>query len=648
MKVYKIKVKNYMLNKATPDFTFMRVWNNDIPMPVNEMEGIIIRETNGMYFMKLKAHNDINWEGWVIKSSILEKTEIGESPEKLKINLDIKDEKIFISFDYNIDTVNLIKENFIVRKYNMNTKTWELNINDFNRILNVFKDYDINMNAESKSCLNHDKITLDYKFKTDPFQHQLEGFEFGLNHNKWLLADEQGLGKTKTVIDIALARKQQNPELKKCLIICGVNGLKYNWQNEISKHSNESGWILGQSKGERASNDDKLHELENLKEIESFFIITNIETLRYCRKSGNKIRKGGRYVDEKVYMITDKIIDLILRKKIGMIIVDEFHKVKNPESEQSIQLLRLDCPIKIALTGTPLMNSPLDLYSMLKWLGLENHSFYIFKNHYCQFGGYGNYEIIGYKNLSELQTKLQMIMLRRLKRDVFDLPEKLFVDEYVEMNKDQRSIYNEVRNDLKQNIDKIVNSPNPLSQLIRLRQATGYTGILSTKIQESAKLDRMEELVEEAISNDKKVVIFTNWTQMIDPVIERLSKYNIGVITGEVNMLDRSIAVQNFQENAKYKILVGTIGAMGTGLTLTAGTIEIFLDEPWNRALLDQAVDRCHRIGQQNNITIYTLLTKNTIDEKIHKLVQDKGEISDVLIDKKEINKHELINYLLD
>ena len=325
------------------------------------------------------------------------------------------------------------------------------------------------------------------------------------------------------------------------------------------------------------------------------------------------------------------------------------HNCKNHASQQGKGLLKVQPDCRIAMTGTPLMNTPLDLYIILKWLGYEKHAFYKFKQHFCVMGGFGGYEVVGYRYLEELQEQLNAIMLRRLKNDVFDLPDKIFINEYVEMNGKQEQIYKEITNELRCNIDKIKTAPNPLAQLIRLRQATGYTGILSSKITESAKLDRMEELVDESVANGKKVVIFSNWTQMTTPVYDRLSKkYKGAVITGETSDNERQFNVKEFQTNDKCKFIVGTIGAMGTGLTLTAGTVEIFLDEPWTMASKNQAIDRCHRIGTQSNVTIYTLLTKDTIDERIHSIVEKKGAMANAIVDGKiTANKSDLIDYLL-
>ena len=330
-----------------------------------------------------------------------------------------------------------------------------------------------------------------------------------------------------------------------------------------------------------------------------------------------------------------------------MIVTDEVHKMKNPSSQQGKGFLKLQAQTMIAMTGTPLMNNPMDLYIILKWLGYEKHAFYSFKQHYCVMGGYGGYEVIAYKNLDELQEQLNSIMLRRLQKDVLDLPEKIYIDEYVDMTGKQEQLYKEIEAEITANIDQIAMSNNPLAQLIRLRQATGYTGILSSKVQESAKLDRMEELVEEAISTDKQVIIFSNWTQITDEVKRRLRKYNIGVITGETKDHERQMLVDRFQ-NHEIQVMIGTVGAAGTGITMTAATVEIFLDEPWTMASRVQAEDRAYRIGQKKNLTIYFLLTKNTIDERIHEIVYKKGLMADAIVDgNSKVSKKELLNMLL-
>ena len=542
---------------------------------------------------------------------------------------------LFVSFPYNNEIVNVIRS-LPSRYWDGTKKEWEVPFNKLSTLMTELCQFPMEVNADSAEMFEKKRsvavIPTNFEFRTKPFDHQIEGFNYGLEHDRWLLGDEQGLGKTKQVIDIAVAKKLQKG-YKHCLIICGVNGLKWNWQNEIKTHSNETGWILGQRKKARGwkigSNKDKLQDLTNLPAISSYFLITNVESLR----------------DEN---IAASIAQLCKNGTIGMVAIDEIHKCKNPTSQQGKGILKVTPDCRIAMTGTPLMNNPMDLFIILRWLGYEKHAFYAFKQHYCVYGGFGGHEVIGYKNLGELQTQLGEIMLRRLKSEVLDLPDKVFIDEYVEMTGKQEQIYKEVTAELRMNIDKIKTAANPLAQLIRLRQATGYTGILSSSIKESAKLDRMEELVEEATANGQKVVIFSNWTQMTDIVCQRLRHYKPAVITGATQDEDRQRMVRTFQSDPNCKVIVGTIGAMGTGLTLTAGTVEIFLDEPWTMAAKDQAVDRCHRIGAKSNVTIYTLLAKDTIDERIHELVQKKGAMSDALVDGKVVgNQSELIEYLL-
>lgn len=540
---------------------------------------------------------------------------------------------LFITFDYDYRIVDIIR-NFPTRYWNPDKKEWEVPFTKLGEFVNSLPTFEFNITGQYVPLEKPKaKIPTGFSFKTTPFQHQVDGFNYGLVNDRWLLGDEQGLGKTKQVIDVAVAKKLQNG-YKHCLIICGVNGLKWNWANEVKTHSNESAYILGQRiknhKLTIASNSAKLDDLRAISNINDYFIITNVETLRNDA-------------------ITQELVKLCKSGEISMIAADEVHKMKNPSSQQGKGFLKLQAKTMIAMTGTPLMNTPLDLYIILKWLGYERHAFYAFKKHYAVMGGFGGYQVVGYRNLNELQEQLDSIMLRRLKDDVLDLPAKLYVDEYVEMTPKQKQIYDEVTADIRMNIDNIKMANNPLAELIRMRQATGYTGILSSTIQESAKLDRMEELVDDAVENGKKVVIFSNWTQMTDIIRARLStKYKGVVITGQTNDAERQVNVNHFQNNPECKYILGTIGAMGTGLTLTAGTVEIFMDEPWNKANKEQAEDRCHRVGTTQNVTIYTLICKDTIDERIHDLVEQKGAMAKALVDGKiSTDKGALLDYLL-
>ena len=612
--------------------------------------------------------NKTVWTGWVIKSAITEFIDLSKSAQNEAVGSDtaetndlpfeadesdrthpvgvavhirfdtakqaFSEQSMFVSFPYNNEVVDIVR-GMKERYWNKATKEWEIPVSLYEEFKDKISFCEITEEGEvakPKKEKTKAHAPKNFEFKTKPFEHQVEGFNYGLTHNSWLLGDEQGLGKTKQVIDIAVAKKLEKG-YKHCLIICGVNGLKWNWVREIATHSNEGAWILGQKtvrgKTVIGSNNDKLQDALNLDRISDYFIVTNIESLRSPE-------------------IAEALEDASRRHVIGLIAIDEIHKCKNPQSQQSKGMLKLNADYKIAMTGTPLMNNPLDLYIILKWLGYEKHAFYSFKNHYCNMGGFGGYQIIGYKNMPELQKQLNSVMLRRLKAKVLDLPEKIYINEFVEMTPKQEQIYREVSNDIQLNIDKIKASSNPLAELIRLRQATGYTGILSSSVAESAKFDRCEELIEEAVDNGRKVVVFSNWTQITNPLLARLGKYNPVVITGETKDADRQFLVQQFQEVDSVKVALGTTGAMGTGITLTAGTVVIFLDEPWTNAAKEQAIDRCHRIGTGDNITIYTIMVHNSIDERIHSIVEQKGEISDFMVDGKDIkDKAKLVDFLL-
>ena len=562
------------------------------------------------------------------------------------ININIKaseklnnDFSAFISFDYDNLIVNTLRE-LPFKFYNKDTTTWEIPTDKVLTIISNLKGFEIKLSG-NLSLLNSKPFNLDlpkgFEFKTNPFEHQKFGVQYGLQHDRWFLGDEQGLGKTKQVIDIAVIRKIEMG-YKHCLIVCGVNTLKWNWVNEIHTHSNEDAWILGQKTTRKGtirigSTKDKLNDLIHLEKYPDdlpYFIITNVESFR----------------DEKIAEQISKLCNLGI---INMCAADEMHKMKNPQVQQTKGFLKCLSECRIGMTGTPLMNSPLDLYVILKWLGYESHAFYSFKKHYCVMGGYGGYEVVGYKNMEQLTAQINDIMLRRLKSEVLDLPEKTYIDEIVEMETKQSKLYDEIEACIKNELAMgTLDLTNPLSTLIRLRQCTGYTGIVSDCIFESAKLDRMEDLIEEAVSNNQKVIVFSNWTQMTDIVEQRLNKYNPAVITGETNDSYRQSMVTKFQEDNNCKVIIGTIGAMGTGLTLTAGSVVIFLDEPWNRALFDQAVDRAHRIGAKSNVTIYSIMCKDTVDERIHDIIYKKGVMSDAIIDGHIVgNKMEVFNYLL-
>ena len=554
---------------------------------------------------------------------------IGE-PDKLSNNILVK-KSAFVSFDYNLDIVNYIKQ-MGTRVYNPDNHTWEMPINNIIGLCNKFENEEIQIDGIYEDLHKQEfdiDIPKDFEFKTKPFAHQIDGVRFGLNKKKFLLCDDQGLGKTKQIIDF-VGCLEKTDTINKVLIICGVNSLKYNWQSEIGIHSDEKGWVLGTrfrkttGKTYEGSTKDKLADLDNLPDCR--YLITNIETLR---AGAEKISKSKYH-----FPVAEKLAELCKKGIISVIAFDECHKSKDPTSLQSRAMSLLSSPYMVAMSGTPLMNNPLDLYFPLSWLGYEKHSFYQFKQHYCTLGGWGGSQVVGYKNLEEIRALMDEVMLRRLKTEVLDLPEKIRQVEYVDMTAKQKVVYKEAEACVRSEYHKIKMSNNPLSMLLRMRQATGCPSILSStcKANDSAKMIRMREIVDEITSAGGKVIIFSNWSSVTEEAKEMLKNYNPGYITGDTNATDRMNEVDRFQ-NGNCNVIIGTIGAMGTGLTMNKANTVIFLDEPWNRALRDQAEDRAHRIGTQGTVNIITLMCKDTIDERIHELVEKKGAVSDALVD---------------
>lgn len=536
-------------------------------------------------------------------------------------------QSLFIKGDYNSNILDVI-HSFQTRYYHRNSKLWECKIDYFPIILDKLKFEDIQICGEVPKKFErylkmldiYDEQDADYLSRTKPFEHQIESFNYALTHNKFLLGDEQGLGKTKQALDIAVARKHK---MRHCLIVCGVNNLKWNWYKEVEIHTNEKAHILGSRvnrKGKTVigSSAERLADLNQIHD--EYFLITNIETLR-DKSIQSQIKK----------MCNEGII--------GMTIIDEIHKCKNSQSKQGKAIHCCCSYYRLALTGTPLMNNPIDLYNVLKWLEVENHSLTYFKNLYCEMGGFGGYEIIGYKNLDQLENSLNKNMLRRRKEEVLDLPPKIYTDELLDLDSSQDKLYRDVTNQIIEDVDRIMLLPNPLTELIRLRQVTSNPNILTSKNITNVKYDRIVDILE---STTDKVIIFSNWTKVINPLYIKLSSlgYNPALVTGETK--DPIGEMNKFQSDNTCKVILGTTPALGTGYTLTAANTVIFIDEPWSKAIKDQAEDRCHRIGTKGTVNIITLICKDTIDERIHQIIKDKGELSDRIVDGKAIQPSDI------
>ena len=522
---------------------------------------------------------------------------------------------LFVNFEYDPLIVDAVKQ-CSVAHYDKNTLTWEVPLTSLSFLIEHLSSFDdVELCFLEDVLPEPDNIFELSTYKTTPYQYQLEGIQYGLNHDRWLLLDAPGLGKTLQLIYLAQELKEREG-LEHCLIVCGLNTLKNNWKDEIHKHSDLSCMILGERKTKNGkvrigSVQERLDDLR--RPIEEFFIITNIQTLR-----------------------NDEIIKELKKNKtnkIDMIVLDEGHVCKSPTSTQGKNLLKLNAKYMILATGTVLMNSPLDAYVPLKWIGADRSTYTNFKFYYCNFTGPFNNIIVGYRFMDILKDQLEKVSLRRNK-DLLDLPEKTVITEYVDMNDKQSKFYENITEGIVQQVDKVkMTTASVLAMVTRLRQATACPSILTSENIPSSKIERATDLARQIIENGDKVIIFSTFKESLRDLEEEFKDIEHVVCHGDIDDAEINKRRNYFQNDERCKLMLATWQKMGTGVTLNAASYEVFLDIPWTEAVFTQAQDRIHRIGSKKPVSIYNLVCKNTIDERVLELVQSKGAISDYVVD---------------
>lgn len=573
------------------------------------------------------------------------------------------------------------------RRWLPDPKVWTIPLDKLGFLLNavVGTDYEDALQINSQEYLGVNQ-TFD-KTKTIPdvdiskvkfyvedgkelYQHQKDTMKYALyrdqtgRHSGFLLGDQPGLGKTLSVMNLALHRKLTRKD-KHCLVICCINTAKYNWYEDIIKHTNgeQIPYLIGTRKNRKGvesirGSKEKLDDLLTLKKYGQkkngeklpYFLIINIEAIRY--KEGRK------------YPIADRIIELINEGKINMIAVDEIHKNCSPTSNQGKQVLKIKKQTGkklewIPMTGTPITKSPLDCFLPFRLIDAHDYSsFYLWSQNFCVYGGFGGHEVIGYKNMPQLKSMVQDNMLRRLKKDVLDLPPKIHITEYVENTPYQQRLYAQVRGDMLAQKGVLQASMNPLAQFIRLRQVNGYPEVIDKNLSptskdylsKNAKMKRILEIIDLHVSQGEKVVVYSNWVEPLRTLYRYVVKqYKTCCYTGTMSDADKEKNKRVFTTNPEYMVMLGTIGALGTSHTLTVAHVEVFFDEPWNATDKEQAEDRCHRISATEPLMIYTLLTTGTVDDRVHNIVYTKDGIAKYIVDDDlDFKKHpELFDLLL-
>lgn len=521
---------------------------------------------------------------------------------------------LFVSFEYRKEHVDFI-HTLDGCNWSQGKKLWEIPIIYLSEVLDYFcqvDDIDLTLLEDEPEVIVPEVHLDTTSYKIQPFNFQLDAIKYGLQHNKWLLLDPPGLGKTAVIIHI-IEELIARGELEHCLVICGLNALKDNWRKEIEKHSRTlTSTILGQRQKRDGSYivEGVAKRIEHLsRPIPETVVITNIETIR------NK-----------------DIVELIENgpNKFDLIVCDEIHKVKNKSSQQGDNFLQLKKhKYKIGATGTLLMNSPLDAYVPLSWIGVERSTVTNFKNFYCRTNGN---ILLGYQHTDILKEMISSNSLRRPK-SLLQLPPLRIINEYVQMDEKQQKFYNEIKAGIRDQVDKVVlRRSNILSIIGRLRQATACPSVLTTHNIPSAKVERCCDLVDQIVSGGEKVLIFSTFKETTAILKERLKDYKPLVVTGDVDESTASSYVDKFQQDPEHKCFIGTWQKCGTGLTLTAATYVIFLDTAWTWAETEQSFSRAYRAGTKLSVTVYFLITTNTIDEVVQDANERKEVISDYMI----------------
>ncbi len=544
---------------------------------------------------------------------------------------------LFVSFEYNKAVVDLVGscDGAVYHKAN---KEWEVPLLNLTKLLDeLVKIDDVDITLLS----DNDKETIHYTYEPDPddvvelFKHQVEAVTYGLNKDRWLLLDSPGLGKTLSIIRLAEQLKKRD-NIEHCFIICGINTLKMNWKKEVEKYSSEKAVVIGKKLTKRGNYVDVgvKERIEQLsKKIDEFFIIINIESLR-----------------------SDELLEVLSSKKspnkFDMVVIDEIHTIKSVSSQQSKNLLKFDkAKYRIGMTGTLILNNILDCFVPLTWIGEERSTLGRFKNYYCEFGGYFNNDVVGYKHTEQLKDQLESVSLRRTK-DLLDLPPKIINDVYVGMESRQAKFYEDIKAGIIAEVDKVkMSTANLLAMCTRLRQATEMPSILTSSDIRSAKLDAVIDHAHQVLSDpSEKLVIFSVFKNAMPYLYQELAMYNPLVCTGDVpdDVVSRNI--DEFQNNNFNRVILGTCQKIGTGVTLNRAHYCDFISTPWTEGVQTQCEDRIHRINNTGAAVITRFWVSETIDERVRELLNLKGAISEYMIDDQITKQHEelLRQYILD
>lgn len=346
----------------------------------------------------------------------------------------------------------------------------------------------------------------------------------------------------------------------------------------------------------------------------------------------------------------DGILDALLDYNADLIIADESQRIKSPKAAQSkaMHLLGDNAPYKLILSGTPVQNAAVDIFSQYRFLNpsVFGDNFYAFRNRYCIMGGFDNKKIVAYRDLDGLIKKEHSVALRVTKAEALDLPERTFENRTVTLNRKERTIYDRLRRDSFAELDGggTITAPTVLTKLLRLQQFTG--GFLTEddaeapKLVSRGKLDALADILQDCVlDGGKKLVIFARFLPEIHEIealckkILSKAKMKTVAIYGEIRKERRGEIVRQFQEDPATAVIVGQIDTAGTGITLTAADTCVYYSVTYNYATYEQSLSRIHRIGQRHPCTYIHLVAEGTIDETILTALAKKEDLAKTVVD---------------
>jgi SNF2 family DNA or RNA helicase len=418
--------------------------------------------------------------------------------------------------------------------------------------------------------------------------HQIEAVNKLVRTKRFILADDMGLGKTTSTVVAAL-----ETEAKKVLIICPAS-LKINWQREIQNYTDRPIYIC----------DGKKYE-------DSDFVIVNYDIIKNFHDPQNKENS------------------LILKSNFDLIIIDEAHYIQNSSAQRTklINSFVKDVDRLWLLTGTPMTSRPMNYYNLLNLIEspvAANWMAYVVR--YCN--GYqfkvGNrkvWNVTGASHLEELRDRTSKQVLRRLKTDVLDLPDKIITPVYLRLkSKEYEELMGEYYDWYDKNPDESSSLTVQFTKLTKVRQVIAKEKINSTI-----------ELIENILEQDKKVIVFTNFTETLQTINSHFGKKSV-YLDGSCSPKQRQDAVDRFQNDENIKVFVGNLKAAGVGITLTAAEAVIMNDLSFVPSDHSQAEDRSYRYGQKSNVSVYYPIFENTIEGVIYDILNHKKNIFETVM----------------